>query len=155
MGLPAGKSQTALPGAKGQPEPSAALTLHSCDEVFAVRRAQKFRADRVSHPGQIFGLRMCHPQRKIPRGRLASAFTGRRIPIGSAPAPAGWRSGLMRNRSATVAGLHGLPCCRKESKELGRRHPGPPATGIQAFFISSNTDVRICSLPYDSGRLAL
>lgn|GEM_PF-2225586 len=73
---------------------------------------QKFRTLRVSLSVQVFGLRMCHPLKDVvPRGRLASAFTGRSFPIGCAHADdsARWRVGLMRYRSATAADFHGLP----------------------------------------------
>jgi len=73
-------------------------------------RAKEIRTKRVRFSDQVFGLRICHPTEIIISWScLASAFTGNEFPIGCAPAGARWRSGLMRYRSATVAGFHGLP----------------------------------------------
>jgi len=72
-------------------------------------RTKEIRTIRVRFSDQVFGLRICHPTEiDIPWSCLAPAFTRNEFPIGCALACARWGSGLMRNRSATVAGFHGL-----------------------------------------------
>jgi hypothetical protein len=95
--------------------------------------------ERVSLRGQIFGLRMS-------RGEFAAAsllaFTGARAPIGFARAAeaARWES-VMRYRSATVAGFHGLPCFPEVSKE---RQSAPVLAGVDDNFkIISYQRIRI------------
>jgi hypothetical protein len=151
-----------------------ALTLHFCDEVFASRRAQKFRAGRVSVLGRMFGLRMCRGaavaaqvasarwqtarcRSRNAEGRslvslvacvtwhlslaraarlcLASTFAGPGGPTGFSRAFAaqGRRSGLMRYRSATVAGFHGFSRCPRWCKERRTALHFGPATGGNAM----------------------
>ncbi|HTB79941.1 MAG TPA: hypothetical protein VK717_03540 [Opitutaceae bacterium] len=151
-------------GARADTPEGIALTLHFCDEVFADRRAQKFRGGTREPPGP--DVRTPHfrapnaqiskrqgPNLKIVRGpagrrnflefggleflnfarsRASSllAFTRARAPIGFARAAeaARWES-VMRYRSATVAGFHGLPCFPEVSKE---RQSAPVLAGTRA-----------------------
>jgi len=86
----------------------ATLTLHFCDEVFATDARN--RTGRVSTPGRMFGLRM---SRRLVAGLLLrSPSPATEIANWlSRASPHGVDLVLMRYRSATVAGSHGLSRC--------------------------------------------
>ena len=102
-----------------------------CDEVFASNARNRDR--RVSLGGQMFGLRIeaRNPAKcrtfSLPRP-LPSPEKNLRLALPSRECER-FGLGLMRYRSATVAGFHGLPCYRKKFERTTRAR-GPRSKGI-------------------------
>jgi hypothetical protein len=159
------------------------LTLHCCDEVFAdgarnrAPRVSRFgpdvRTPHVSHvarqttgaiasgpspaPRRPPGPRLLLLVARAPRASSPLAFTGRRSARLALPAPARARWGsVMRYRSATVAGFHGLPCfpndCQKERPAAAPHRPAcGEASGIFVTRINKSrcVDMSLAKPPGD------